>query len=172
MASKQESVNDWMELAKAYDKAENETVQPYVFVTLEDSVTKEKLFRYDLPRDMFWKYEWVIRWRTAKLQIQRPRHRINQYLDFYDKKTGLEFGFKSLLSSLVSAKAQLTINTRKLDDYKAGMKYDLFFDETTDPVVAKLKCKIATYQQKIHELETTIQNEVKKISHTHECDPN
>lgn len=55
--AKQESVNDWMELAKAYDKAEKETVQPYFFVSIEDTDTKERLYSYDLPRDMFWKYQ-------------------------------------------------------------------------------------------------------------------
>lgn len=154
-----------MELAKAYDKAEKETVEPYVFVTLEDSVTKEKLFRYDIPRDMFWKYEWVIRWRTAKLQIQRPRHRINQYLDFYDKKTGLDFGFGSLLSKLTSAKAQITILENKIAEYKKQKEQELFFDETTDPIISKLRCKIESQKSKQQEYEMSIKNKLKQINH-------
>ncbi len=163
MASKQESVSDWMELAKAYSKAEKETVQPYFFVSIEDTDTKERLYSYDLPRDMFWKYQWVIRWRMARLQCQRPKHNICQYLSGYDKKTGLEIGLKSPLSKLTSAKAQVTINERKLKDYLEGMKNDLFFDEKTDPIVAKLKCKISSYNQQIQELENVIQTKVKTL---------
>ena len=161
MASKQESVSDWMELAKAYSKAEKETVQPYFFVSIEDTDTKERLYSYDLPREMFWKYQWVIRWRMARLQCQRPKHYICHYLSGYDKKTGLEIGLKSPLSQLTSAKAQVTINERKLKDYLGRMKNDLFFDEKTDPIVAKLKCKISSYNQQIQELEKEIQTKVK-----------
>lgn len=124
MSSKQESVSDWMSLAKAYAKAEKESVQPYFFVSIEDMDTKERLYSYDLPRAMFWKYQW------------------------------------SYLSQLISAKAQLTINDNKLADYIKGMEDDLFFDVNTDPVVSKLKCKIASYQQKILDLETFIEKSV------------
>lgn len=96
MSSKQESVSDWMSLAKAYAKAEKESVQPYFFVSIEDMDTKERL----------------------------------------------------------------TINDNKLADYIKGMEDDLFFDVNTDPVVSKLKCKIASYQQKILDLETFIEKSV------------
>ncbi len=162
MASKQESVSDWMKLAKAWDKAEKETVQPYFLVSIEDQTTKEKLYSYDLPRDMFWRYQWVIKWRMAKFQCQRPKHNIVQYLSPYDKKTGVEMGgLKSPLSRLTSAKAQVTINENKLKDYIESMKQDLFFDEASDPIVAKLKCKISTYKQQIKDCEQEIKTIIK-----------
>ena len=158
MASKQESVGDWMELAKAYAKAEKEIgTEPWVIVSIEDSKTKEKLYSYDLPRDMFWDKEWVIRWRVAKLQCQRPMNHIVYFLSFYDKKTGLEYGFNSLLSKLSSAKAQVTILENLMKERLEDGRLDLFFDETTDPVVSKLKCKIAFQQDKIEKY----QNEIK-----------
>ncbi|MBR6931122.1 MAG: hypothetical protein IKH61_12990 [Bacteroidales bacterium] len=161
--SKQESVSDWMGLAKAFDKAEKETVQPYVFVSIEDSEAQEKLYHYDIPREMFWRYDWVIRWRIAKFQCQRPKHHINQFLSFYDKKTGLEYGFGSLLSKLVSAKAQITATENKIADYKERMKDDLFFDESTDPIIAKLRCKIETQKGKIRDYENEIKSKLKKL---------
>lgn len=161
MASKQESVSDWMVLAKAFDKAEKETVRPYVIVSIEDKTTSEVLYKYDLPRDMFWRYTWVIRWRMSRYICQRPKHQIEQYLGFYDKKTGIEYGLNSLLSKLTSAKAQVTINENKLKNYLKGMKDDLFFDESTDPIVAKLKCKISNYKQNIQDCEEQIQTIVK-----------
>lgn len=40
MAARQESVSNWMELAKAYDKAErNREVTPYVVVSLQNQRT-------------------------------------------------------------------------------------------------------------------------------------
>lgn len=154
--SKQESISEWMSLAKAFDTAEKDTIKPYVKVILEDTVTKEKLHQYDIPREMFWRYEWVIHWRMAKLQCRRPRHHIAQYLSFYDKQTGLEYGFGSLLSKLTSAKAQVTLINNKIKDYKCKMALDLFFNETTDPVIANLKCKKNNYLDKIKTLEEDI----------------
>lgn len=162
--SKQESVSDWMELAKLHAKAEKETVQPYVFVSLEDTVTKEKLHSYDIPREMFWKYEWVIHWRMAKLQCQRPRHRVAQYLSFYDRKTGLEYGFGSLLSKLVSQKAKITSTKNMILDYKERMKGDLFFDESTDPIIKNLECKIADQKNKLLDYENQIKDKLLSIS--------
>ena len=87
MAAKQESVSDWMELAKAYDKAEREQeVTPYVIVSLRNKKTGVELYRYDIPREMFWKYSWVIDWRAARLLCQNPREGIAHVLSFYDKK--------------------------------------------------------------------------------------
>ena len=46
MAARQESVSDWMALAKAYDKAEKEQeVTPYVVVSLRNRRTNEELYR-------------------------------------------------------------------------------------------------------------------------------
>lgn len=160
--SKQESVSDWMELAKAFDKAEKETIQPYVVVDIEDTTTKDLLYRYDLPRDMFWKYEWVIEWRRARYICQRPRHKISCFLTFYDKKTGLEFGFGSLLSKMTSAKSQITMLENRLAKYKELMKEDLFFDETKDPNIAKFRCKIEAQRQKITDYENEIKNKLSK----------
>lgn len=162
--SKQESVSDWMELAKAYDKAEKETIQPYVIVSIEDQTTKEKLHKYDIPREMFWRYEWVIRWRKARLQCQRPKHMIVQYISPYDKVTGLDLGFGSLISKLTSAKAQVTILENKIVSYKERMKDDLFFNEENDDIIRNLKCKIEIQKQKQRELGELIKDKISTLN--------
>ncbi len=151
-------------MAKAYDKAEKETVQPYVIVSIEDRTTNEVLYRYDLPRDMFWKYSWVVQWRTARYKCQRPRHEITYYLSFYDKITGLEFGFGTLLSKLTSAKSQITILENKMAEYKELMKGDLFFDESSDPNISKFRCKIETQRQKVKDYENEIKSKLLTIN--------
>ena len=151
-------------MAKAYDKAEKETVQPYVIVGIEDRTTNEVLYKYDLPRDMFWKYSWVVQWRTARYKCQRPRHEIAYYLSFYDKITGLEFGFGTLLSKLTSAKSQITILENKMAEYKELMKGDLFFDESSDPNISKFRCKIETQRQKVKDYENEIKSKLLTIN--------
>lgn len=165
MASKQESVSDWMELARIYDKAEKEQkVVPYMVVVLRNKRTNEILYRYDLPRDMFWKYSWVIDWRAAKLLCQNPRDGIEHRIDFYDKTTGLKYGFGSLISKLTSAKAQITIANNKLQRYIDSQKANMFFSTETDEVVAKLKAKISMQKEKAADFEAQIKLKVQELN--------
>ena len=75
------------------------------------------LYHYDLPRELHERYRWVIRWREAKLLCQYPKKNIHTYYSYYDKRTGLNTVFNSLLSKLTSAKAQITIAERKKQEY-------------------------------------------------------
>ena len=164
MAARQESVSDWMALAKAYDKAEKEQeVTPYVVVSLRNRRTNEELYRYDLPREMFWRWHWVIDWRAAKLLCQNPKDGINHVLSFYDRKTGLEYGFGSLISKLTSAKANATIAANKLKEYIELQQCNMFFSEKEDEIVNKFKAKISAYKAKIAEIEEEIKAKVKEL---------
>ena len=162
--SKQESVSDWFYLAKAYDKAKKETVVPYVFIRIEDRTTREVMKTFDVSRKAYEKNIWFFRWKLAEFQCQRPRHDMVQTLCFYDKKTGLNLGFGSLLSKIVSANAQITIIENKIADYKELMKQDLFFDESTDPVLSKLKSKIEFQRCKKLEYENEIKAKLLTIN--------
>lgn len=165
MASKQEKVSEWMTLAKAYDKAEKEMgVIPYVIVSLRNRRTDKELYQYNLPRDIFWRRSWVIEWRTAKLLCKYPRDGINRILSFYDKKTGLEYGFGSLLGKLSSAKAQRTMAASALDDYIDSRRGDMFFDETEDILVDKMRHKIESYRRKIVEIENEIKSRIEELN--------
>ena len=164
MAARQESVSDWMALAKAYDKAEKEQeVTPYVVVSLRNRRTNEELYRYDLPREMFWRWHWVIDWRAAKLLCQNPKDGINHVLSFYDRKTELEYGFGSLISKLTSVKANATIAANKLKKYIEMQQGNMFFSEEEDEIVNKFKAKISAYKAKIAEIEEEIKAKVKEL---------
>ena len=161
--SKQESVSDWFYLAKAYDKAEKETVVPYVFISIEDRTTREVMKTFDVSRKAYEKNIWFFRWKLAEFQCQRPRHDMVQTLGFYDKKTGLDLGLDSLLSKLTSAKAKITLTKDAIDQYREKMKMDLFFDESSDETFIRLKCKLETYIKRKEDLENQIKEKVGKL---------
>ena len=164
MASKQESVSDWMALAKAYDKAEREQgVKPYVIVSLKNKRTGEELYRYDIPRATFWRWSWVIDWRAARLLCQNPKDGICHVLSFYDRRTGLAYGFGSLISSLTSAKANVTIITNKMNEYIRMQQGDMFFNEDSDETVQKFKAKISAYRAKAAGIEEQIKAKVQEL---------
>lgn len=165
MASKQESVSDWMALAKAYDKAEREQgVEPYVIVILQNRRTGEELYRYDIPRAMFWRWNWVIDWRKARLLQSCPKDGINHFFSFYDRRTGLAYGFGSLISKLTSAKANITIATNKMHEYIEAQQGNMFFDEASDEIVHKYKAKISAYKAKATDIEEQIKEKVKELN--------
>lgn len=164
MASQQEKVSEWMTLAKAYEKAEKEMgVIPYVIVSLRNRRTDKELFQYNLPRDVFWRRTWVIEWRTARLLCQYPRDGINRIMSFYDKKTGLEYGFGSLLGKLSSAKAKVTMASNALGGYIDSRHGDMFFDENEDEVVNRMRNKIESYRRIIVEIENEIKSRIKEF---------
>ena len=60
----QERIDDFMQLAKDYAKAEKELeVQHWVFISIERTDGRcnyEHLFCYDLPREVYERRRWVI----------------------------------------------------------------------------------------------------------------
>lgn len=161
--SKQESMESWHIMAKYYAKAEKETIVPYVFIRIEDRTTREVMKTFDVSRNAYSKNLWFFRWKLAEFQCQRPKNDMVQTLCFYDKKTGLDLGFDSLLSKLTSAKAKITLIKDAIDEYKEKMKMDLFFDESSDETFIRLKCKLETYIKRKEDLENQIKEEVGKL---------
>lgn len=162
--AKQESVSDWMELAKIHDKLEKETIRPYVMICIQDGDTNKTLYKYDIPRQSFFEHNWIIRWRMSRIQCQYPRRRIIEVLSFYDKITGIELGFGSPITGYISAKAQITILKNRIAEYTERMKGDLFFDESTDLIIAKLNDKIKTQQDKMTNYEKEIKNKLNQLT--------
>lgn len=158
--SKQESMESWHIMAKYYEKAEKETFVPYVFIRIEDRTTREVMKTFDVSRNAYSKNLWFFRWKLAEFQCQRPKNDMVQTLCFYDKKTGLDLGLDSLLSKLTSAKAKITLIKDAIDEYKEKMKMDLFFDESEDETLARMKCKLETYVRKKEDLENQIKEKV------------
>lgn len=144
----QERMDDWMEYAREYAKAERELkIEKWVYISIEYR-TKIRdrivLYTYDLPRKLYERRSWIIRWRVARLQCLHPKEDIHPYFSYYDRRTGLSTGFDSALSKLSAAKAQITIAERKEKEYIEYQRANnLFFDETTDE-------QLVIFRRKLH----------------------
>ena len=157
--------HDFMQYAKDLAKAERELkIEQWVSISLERKIPNgynEKLYRYDIPRHMLDKWRWVIHWRQSKLQCQYPRSYIQAYYHFYDKRTGLETGFGSLLSKLSAAKAQITKVERAIDKYiEHQTQGNMFFDAETDEMLLKAKKKLEQKKSNYDTLYATLGQEV------------
>lgn len=150
--TKQENMKDVFEIAKDLAKAERELkVEQWVEVTIYYGYAEKQvsLYHYNLPREMYFRYEWVIRWRQAKLQCKFPKQTISTCLYFYDKRSGESMEIGSCLYKLISAKAQITKAERKMNEYiENNRQNNIFFDESTDEELVKFKEKL---QRKINE---------------------
>lgn len=156
-----------IEYVRHHAQAERELkIEKWVFISIEykgEDGNYVKLHKYDLPRELAERYSWVIRWRTAKCQCRHPRHNVNAYYSYYDKRTGLSMDWNSDLSSLVAAKAQITKAENKEREYLAAMRSsgDLFWDENTDEQLqafrAKLQKKRENYDCLLARIEAKVQ---------------
>lgn len=163
----QERIDDWWEYARELAKAERELkIEQWVFISIEykdaDGHT-HRLHSYDLPRELYEKYRWVVRWREARLQCLHPRETVNTYYSYYDKRTGLKTGFNSCLSKLAATKAQITLAERKEKAYLHYQKQNnLFFDEQTDEELIKFRIKLRTKKENYAALSEVTKTEVIK----------
>lgn len=143
---KQESMDDWFQMAKDYAKVEKELkIENWVQISIcydhgHQSVT---LYSYDLPREVYERRMWVIRWRVARLQCQHPRNDVYTSFYYYDKRSGESLEVSSCLSKLISAKAQITKAERKMNEYiEHNRQNNMFFDENTDEELVKFREKL------------------------------
>ena len=155
-------------ICRALAKAERELdIEHWVYISLEyraqDGQTV-RLYHYDLPREISHRYQWVIRWRTARLQCLYPRESIQTYYSYYDKRTGLRTDYNSCLSKLAAAKAQITIAKKKETEYIARQKelYPMFYNSDNDPELEKFREKLKRKEQNYEALCKQIQNAVEQ----------
>lgn len=173
MAGKQESLSDYYEEAKEIARIEKELgIEMWDRVSIERSGDKEgehiALYSYDLPRSIAEKYEWVLRWRTAKLQCQYPRYIVWCYHGLYRKIAGENIGMQEDLDKFIASKAQLSKQQRRLDEYIAYEKENnIFFDESADEQVVKVKAKIERNRQIVAEAEARLIEKVKQYKAKH-----
>lgn len=163
----QEKIGDWWEYAKGLAKAERDLqIEHWVRISIEykdEAGNPVRLHSYDLPRGLYERYRWVIRWREAKLQCLYPRKYISTYYSFYDKRTKLRTDFNSCLMKLAAAKAQITIAQRKEAEYIEYQRLNnLFFDEQTDEQLLIFRQKLAVKKEKYMSLKIHIENQVKQ----------
>lgn len=165
----QERMDDWREYAREYARAERELqIEKWVYISIEyrtETHDRIVMYTYNLPRGLYERYSWVIRWRMAKLQCLHPKEDIHPYFSYYDKRTGLNTGFNSALSKLSAAKAQITIAERKEREYIEYQRTNnLFFDETTDEQLLQFREKLRMKKEKYAVLEHQIRSAIEAIS--------
>ena len=165
---KQENVNDLFQMAKYYAKAEKELdVQRWVFISIERTDGRcnyERLFSYDLPRDVYERRRWVIEWRKSRFVCKYPKGNIRCYTSYYDKRLGPDIRLNDDLNRLISAKAQVTKVQRKIDEYVAYNKTNnLFFEENTDTNLKKAREKLAPKIANVQAAEERLKLKIKQI---------
>lgn len=166
MANKQESIKDYFLMAKEIAKTEKElSIERWDRITIYRTGDKEGdsifLYDYDLPRHIAEKYDWVIRWRTARLQCQYPRYQVSEFHSPYSKVMGENIGMQKDINTFVAAKAQLTKQQRIIDEYVDYQKANnLFFDEDTDEQLIKAKEKLLKKEENIRLAEKRLKEKV------------
>lgn len=160
-------MEEWMQYAKDMAKAEKELkIEQWVIISFYRTTErgeKVPLFKYDLPRKVADKYDWVIQWRRAKLICQFPKGNVTHTYCLYDKRSGEDYSFGSDLSSLASAKAQVTKMERRIKEYIEWQKQNnLFFNEQTDKMLQKAVTKLKIKKKNVHETETRLLQKVEK----------
>lgn len=156
---------DWMQAAKDLAKAEKDLgVQKWVLITFYRKNEKgeaEKIFEYDLPRELWIKWNWVVNWRRAKLICMFPRGEVYNTMSFYDKRSGYETSINTFLGRLISAKAQATKVQRSIDNYIAwNRRNNMFFDENTDEKLIILRGILFAKINNIHEAEERLKSKI------------
>lgn len=164
----QERIDDFMQMAKDYAKAEKELeVQRWVFISIERTDGKcnyERLFSYDLPREVYERRRWVIEWRKSRLVCQYPKGNVRYYTCYYDKRLGTDLRLNEDLNRLVSAKAQVTKVQRSIEKYVAyNRENNLFFDENTDTDLQKARDKLAMKIANVQAAEERMRLKIKQI---------
>lgn len=162
-----ERIDDWFEMAKELAKAERELkIEHWVnitFVRTDKERNKKCLHVIDLPRHMLDRWQWLIDWRKAKFICENPREKIDTYYCYYDKRSGCELGYNSLLSRVTSAKAQITRTKRAIKEYVEDMtQNNMFFNPETDEILCKAKKKLEQKHQKYNELYANLQQQIEK----------
>ena len=163
---KQESMDDWFQMDKDLAKAEKELkIENWVQISIcyghgHQSVI---LYTYDLPREVYERRMWVIRWRVARLQCQYPRNDVYTSFYYYDKRSGESLEVSSCLSNLISAKAQITKAERRMNEYiEHNRQNNLLFDENTDEELVKFREKLERKKLECVECEKRLEQLVEK----------
>lgn len=167
-AGKQESLQDYFLMAKEIAKEEkNLGIEHWDGISIEREGDKVgeyvRLYHYDLPRQLAEKYDWVIRWRAARLQCQYPRYCVRVYHSPYKKVMGVNIGMQKDIDTFVAAKAQYTKQRRTLDEYISKQKAtSMFFSEDADEEVVRIKAKLERKKENIEQAEARLIEKVKQ----------
>lgn len=142
-------------------------VQHWVYIGIERidaNGNRVRIFSYDLPREVYERRNWVVRWREAKCRCQYPKDNVQCYFSFYDKRLGNDQKLSDDLRKLISCKAQVSKQQRLIDEYiDWHRKNDLFFDENTDTELLKIRKKLAQKTVNVQEAEQRLKMKIEQI---------
>lgn len=132
----QESIHEFYEMVRAEKKAAFEVkAEKWYKITIEATIRpgeRKTFYTYDVPDSFLNKYDWVFRWRRAKIQCLHPKLCMTQYICPYYKKEGMLFEYhNSILSKYIAAKARVTRQQKKVDEYLFSQQSSLFFNPDT-----------------------------------------
>lgn len=169
--SKQESCGDLYELAHDYARAEAELgVRHWVFIEFTKDAgagSRERILAYDLPREVYERRPWVVRWREAVLVCRFPRANVSRFCSYYDRRLGNDVRLTDDLRRLVAAKAQVTRARRKLEEYVAWNRANnLFFDEAADEELARFRAKLARKVAGVEAAEERMRRKIEEYENT------
>lgn len=144
---------------------------PYVVITIRayergkghDLAGSIFIKRYDLPRELYNRRNWIPRWRAAWAQCKYPLHHIELSHAYYDHKTGVSMEpASSTYAKWVGAKAMVTKITNKMAKYKRLYVPTLYapIPESTEAWQNADK-KLKEYQAKVILFENLLREEAK-----------
>ena len=138
-------------------------VQIFIEYKEEGKLENVRLFKYDLPRDVYERRKWVIRWRLARIQCKYPKQFVECRYHYYDRRSGESLGFGSCLSRLISSKAQVTKAEMEMWKYIVyNRQHNLFFNEDTDEDLVKFKEKLERKKANVAVCEKRLEELVKR----------
>lgn len=164
----QEQMDDFVQMARYYAEAEKQLkVQHWVFISFErkdDNGNTVRIFSYDLPREVYERRRWVIDWRNARLVCKYPKGNVRTCFSYYDKRLGNDYKLNDDLRKLISAKAQVTKVQRRIAEYIEHNKANnLFFDESSDIDLIKVREKLAIKELNVQEAEERLKLKIRQI---------
>ncbi len=166
----QESNREYFEMARLIAKTEKELgFERWVRIeiTVQHGTTEERAYFYDLPRDVYERREWVIRWRAAKIQCQHPMGLVRTFNDYYRRMNGNDLGMQKDIDRFIATKASVTRHRKSIERYIATQKQDLFFDETKDPTIQKALERLREREESVRQAELRLIQKVKDYQEQH-----
>jgi hypothetical protein len=94
----------------------------------DDHQDRTLIYEYRLPRKLYERKQWIVRWRQARLQCEHPRNSIWTTHAFFDKKTGVQFeiGGKNPFTQLLGSKRTVTKIERAMEAAKKAYVPTIF----------------------------------------------
>lgn len=163
----QESIHEFYEMVRAEKKAASEIkAEKWYKITIEATIRpgeRKTFYTYDVPDSFLDKYDWVFRWRRAKIQCMHPKLCVTQYICPYYKKEGASFEcYNSVLSKYIAAKARITRQQKIVDEYLFSQQRSLFFNPNEDQQLQKILGKLQSAKAMLVQMEKQIDTIVKE----------